>query len=60
MESTIQRTVEVTLVLSFDEASWLRSVMQTSLGKSESDRDTTIREEFYEALRINPTPPSYE
>ena len=50
MKTKIDSAVRVTLVLSEEEAKWLKDYMQNSHYNSESKQDTAMRAAFFEAL----------
>jgi hypothetical protein len=50
MKASEEIEVITTLVLNYEEAQWLRSVVQNPLTAHESDKDTAMRHAFFEAL----------
>lgn len=54
METTIQQTVQVTLVMSQDEARWLKGTMQNPLHgqdlAQEHEEDRVMREKFFHSI----------
>lgn len=57
MKSTVTRSIEVTLVLTKQEADWLHALMQNPLtfpdGK-ETPEDNEMRRKFWEATQTAP------
>ena len=46
----VKKHTEITIIMSEEEAAWLKAVMQNSLSEDESDRDKGIRKMFWDIL----------
>lgn len=51
MKTQINKTVEVVLTLSQEEAQWLKTIVQNKFSEDETPTDSQMRKTFFEALK---------
>ena len=51
VESVVEKKVTVTLVLNEAAATWLKAYVQNPICEDESERDSTMRHLFWDALK---------